>query len=335
MIRILLFVLFAGLSTLMQAQEPLIPRELLFQAKEKTGIQLAKSGQQVFYQKSEGDPHTIYFVGMPNLRKEQSVRFDTPVLDWVCTYNDGLLVILENGGSQKMAFWSNKTEETRDVPLLDSAVYQIVDMSPRLKNKIAIKGRSLKDEQSGIYLIDLYGKSVTKKILEEEGFSGIRFDYMFNPVAAWRRNEQSGNSIFLRKGHDWTPIAEFPFDESQFLGGFQQVVSVTGDGTAIYYTDNQDRDKTVLIKYDIASGSKAVVAEDDQADILPFGAIINKKGVPGLVLGVFAKAKRYYPDPSFEKDFNWIDKELMGQASLAASSANDSTWLVRKLDGGP
>lgn len=320
--------------TTLQAQETLIPRALLFQEKEKFNVQLAPNGQQVFYQKS-GAPTSIFYVKMPGIQQERSIQFDAPVVNWVSTYSDGILAILKKGDAQTLAYWSDRTGKAREISLLEGGMYRIMGQSSRLQTKVAIWGRSTVNNQSGIYLVDVEGRSVTKKIMEEEGFEEVYFDAIFSPVAAWKRNAQGGNSIFLMEEGVWKPKVEFPYDESQFIGGFQQVIGVRADGQMLYYTDNTNSDKTVLKELNLQDGSEKVVATDEKVDLLPMGKVLRSDGTPVMVLGIYGEGKRHFLDASMQTHYENLQKQLEGEASLAAVSANDSTWLVRSVDGGP
>jgi dipeptidyl aminopeptidase/acylaminoacyl peptidase len=119
-----------------------------------------------------------------------------------------------------------------------------------------------------------------------------------------------------------------------YVGGFNQILSVTNDGKKMYMTDNSVGDKTALYEVDVPTGKMTELAKDEFADILPYGATYNSDGKPTAVLGLFADSRRHFTDESVKADFEVLRVKL-GNVKWVGGSQDDNTWLIGEMNGGP
>jgi hypothetical protein len=332
--RFSVWVILLFSTVYLYGQEEFIPRSLLFSPKEIAQVQLSKDGEKVYYRKASAPPSTLFVLDGPLFNEEISIELEDPVVHFATSMNDGIAAVVRKDTLQELRFWSFSGRKAIKVDLPAARSIQLIRFSRLLNTKAVVRVEAVKARQSGIYLADLNGGRL-KRVLGTRDFRNVFFGELLNPVAALESNEAEGTTLYVRKGSNWEVFREYPFDESMFLGGFNQILSVTPDGNTIYATDNYEKDKSTLISIDIKEGTVNELASDPRSDILPFGAMIDKDQQPVMVSGLFADPNFHFLDASVEKDWKIATEKIGGAPSFVAASANDSTWLLRHLDGGP
>lgn len=330
----LLLILLGGLFAAAQ-DTTLIPRELFFQPKDIHRIKLAADGRRVYYQRfSQGEAKLLYR-SADTAALEKQLTFEGPLLDWMPTHGGQLLVFLQTAGGQKRLWLADaqgrKLKDLTPFPLLE---LQLEALSRQFPDKAAVLIKARSVAQNGIYLIDME-QNAGERLSPLLGFARRFYDGDLRLVAAVRENAAGGRSIYIREGELWKPLIEYPFDEGMFIGGLQQVLSVSEDGQRLYYTDNHAKDKTVLLEYQLEADTQRILAADAKVDLLPYGAIVGANGWPQMVLGLWGQPRRHFLQGDTRRDFEWLDRQLAGQAGFVDQSADGRVWLVRRIDGGP
>jgi len=325
--------LFALFQFCLSGQAPLIPRDSLFQEKDQYAITLSPDGGRVYYQRHSVQEGRLFYIDTQRPGKEQSLAFSGALLNWQPAPGGGILAAVQANGKQ-LVFMGPDGRQAAAVPLFPFQQLRIEAMSPRCPEEAAVSIVGDKDSLNGIYRVN-FRTGEHQKISPPLDFQKLFFDQQLRLRAGRLLNDINGYSIYTFDGQEWTERLRYPFDESQFIGGFQDVVSVSADGRTVYATDNAMRDKTALISIDVQSGATELIVADSKADILPFGAMVSPDGHPQMVLSVFADARRHFPDAHAQRDFDFANRLLQGKGSFAQSSADGRRWLFRKLEGGP
>ncbi|MCO6491919.1 MAG: S9 family peptidase [Phaeodactylibacter sp.] len=328
-----LLLFFAFIQVCLAAQPPLIPRDSLFQEKDQYAVTLSPDGRRVYYQRRSVQEGRLFYIETRRPGREQSLAFDGALLNWVPDPAGGVLAVVQSGGKQ-LVWMGPDGWEKRQIPVFPFQQLRIEAMSRQRPGEAAVTVVGEDSRLNGIYLINLTSGSY-QKISPPLDFQRLYFDQQLRLRAGRLLNDINGYSIYTYDDKEWTERLRFPFDESQFIGGFQDVVSVSADGQTVYATDNTGRDKSVLLSINVESGATQLLVADGKADILPFGAMIGPDGRPRMVLSVFADARRHFLDADARADFDYADRLLQGRASFAEASADGRCWLLRKLEGGP
>lgn len=313
----------------------LIPRDLLFQPKDIYHIELAKNGRRVYFQRHSAGNKALFCLDAEKPNKELRFSARGRILDWVPTHDDQLLVyLIDDAKQRKLHLLDRDGSFLKDLTPFRLRSLRLEALSREVPDRAAVWVIAQNADNDGIYILDLE-KNKAERVCPRQGFDQRYYDGRLRLVAARRENAAGGNSFFLKKGEEWKPLFEFPFDEGMFIGGLQQVVSVSADGKRLFLTSNLGSDKTVLLEYEVDSSRQRVLVADPKVDILPYGAIVGPDGWPEMVLGTWAGAQRHYLHGETRRDFEWLDKELGGEASFVTNSDDNRTWLVRRLSGGP
>jgi len=335
--KTILGILFLGSIFLIHptyAQTGLIPRSVLFEAeKEEYRLELSPDGERLFYQKRSVQEATLFYRNINLPGREQSIPFDGALLDWQLCHNGGILAQVSKGKPQ-LIYLDHELENQQALALFPFQQINFQATSPRYPDEVLASVITKNDSLSGLYRINIVSGK-WKKTAPLPPYQNLYFDQELRPKAARHPNDLGGFSIYRHDGKEWVETKRYPFDVTQFIGGFQDVVSVSADGSTMYITDNLLTDKTVLLAINTKSGKEQLLKSDGKVDLLPFGAMVGPNGIPQMILGVFGEARRHFLRLSAEVDFNYANQLLSGQASFMQSSANGRKWLIRKINGGP
>jgi len=325
-------------DTLRNADAPdttLIPRALFFQPKDVHDIRLSKNGERVYFQRHTAGDQALFYVDQADPDREIRLSARGRILDWTTTHSDQLLLFLaDSGNRRKLHLLDRDGRLLRDLTPFPLRNLNIDALSRQLPEKVAVWIIAQDVQQDGLYLIDMEEGEAERKS-PRLGYEQRYYDGYFQLIAARRPNASGGQTVFVRRGGQWEELVRYPFDEGMLVGGLQQVLSVSENGKRLYLTDNLDKDKTVLIEYDIDSSRQRILVADAKVDILPEGAIIGADGWPQMVQGLWASPRRHYLHAVTRRDFEWLDAQWQGQADFVDRSADNRTWLLRRLDGGP
>ena len=320
------------LPTLSISQRPdnLIPRELLFRDKDKVAVSLSTEGQLVLYQKDgSGADSTIYYLDVVHPLVERDLKFHGAVQSFTPLYKQGLLAVIRTGAGQQLEYYSFATRSSRVLNGRSSRRISIVKTSARFPNKVMVR-----TSDNEWFLVDVLSDRWRRQSVPAD-FSSVFFDEAFGQVAADRPNSLGGNTLLRKTAGGWDTLFIHSFIPEYFVGGFSRIVSVSNDGATIYATSNQDRDKTALFAIDAASGETHLLAEDPDADILPYAASVDARGKVTSVVALWADTRRHVVDASCQAGFDFLRQKLGNGVGFVATSEDDNYWLVRQFDGGP
>ncbi|GEM_PF-6979955 len=309
----------------------LLPRTDFFAPPHYTQVQLGTQGRYVWYVRPNA-PDSLFYTNVHNSRYEHAVALpDTLVHYWVVP-EGGVLAVVGRHADQQLLYWrAGKLKEVTPFPLTEAQLWGTSELIP---NKVAMHLSAKEAKYSGVWLLDLWG-SRPKRLGRWPQMERMWFDRMFNLVAAEQSDGQGGRLLLAKQGPTWDTLGYYPVDLTMLKGSLQHIVAVDAQGKYVYFTDNEGRDKTVLWRYTRDTRTLDKLAQDDQADILPWGATVASEGQVQAVVARWADIKRHIVDSTVVKDFSLLDSLAGRSVEWVATTQNDSMWLVRKLDGMP
>jgi dipeptidyl aminopeptidase/acylaminoacyl peptidase len=321
-----------GITACLLAQ-PLLPRSALFQEQDIYRVALSPDGERLYYQRRSANDGRIFYRLLRRPASEVALSFEGAVLDWVAVPQGVLAVVKQVGRIPKLVL-AKDYEQFIAFPFLPFEFLRIQAASRSQPHLVSVEAFTLNQDQQGRYLIDTW-QLQWSYLGPSLPYQQLFFDGGLKPVAARDANSAGGLSIYRNDGQQWVEAKRYAFDESQFSGGFQQVLSVSADGGYLYCTDNEKRDKTALVRIDTRTGEERLVLADGKADLLPFNAIISPQGQPQMVQSRFGEIRRFFLDAAVARDFEYANRLLQGQARFVQSAAQGRRWLLRREDGGP
>lgn len=303
-----------------------MPRDIVVEQGEIFDVQLSIDGEKVYYRKKSSLDTLFYRMLSSSLEKHVAIKEN--IKEYQPTYLGGVLVVTKDTkGANIFNVTSDRVEKLTPFEMKDA---EILAFSQKLNSKAVAKITSDDPKNNSVFIIDLYGGAPRRV-----GFMGKYdtwvFDNFLHPIAGRITNEDKSVVLTYKNSGRWDTIQTYAPDMGYLLDGYQQVISASKDGQYIYYTDNADTDKTVLMSFNIASGEKKKLASDDLADLLHSTALLDGNGKPLMIAGYFADIRRQYISDDTKDNLLHIDKEMRGNATVLSQSLDGNYWLVKEL----
>lgn len=307
----------------------LIPREVLFKGEQKHSLKLSPSGDILYYRTSK-QHDKIFALALYQKSKPMPFSISPGLKSWL-VLDEGILLCYGNrllfrsiGGSLTEIIFQSQEESYQiaiDKVYGDKVVVSISNTSGTQWNSINIQDLEVKGLDMGS--MPAGGKPF--------------FNTALKPIAATVPNTQGGNDIIAldSSGNHWNTLAQHPFTEDFFLGGFSKVLSVSLGSQFVYYTSNSSTDKTQLYRHDRYSDTSLIVAQHPKVDLLPFGYSTTPNGSISSIVGLYAQTERVVTELDYLKDFRFLEEKLNGDVSYVTSDKTGNLWLIRALTGGP
>ena len=312
----------------------LIPREELFQEKEKFHVRLSHAGELVFFQSEKNGLDGILNVLRTDVVAQPSeIKLGDQLLEWTQAYSGEIIAVVKKGDKTELVKSPTRSKKTKTIPFLPFKRLQFISLSPKFMNKVVVEIEGVDEKDSGRYILDIINGN-SKRVPGYLPYDQVFFDDLFTPVAAMTENEEGGNTLFWRNGNNWDTLAVHPDSWDMYVGGFSQILSVSFDGNKIYYTDNTNRDKTAFFVFDRETQQSELLAQSEKADIIPYGASFTSERIPTSVLALFADSERHCFGEQVKADFEVLRVKL-GNVKWVGGSKDENIWLVGTMNGGP
>ncbi|HUA60543.1 MAG TPA: alpha/beta fold hydrolase [Verrucomicrobiae bacterium] len=323
-----------------QGLPPLIDRELLFGNPEITSAQLSPDGRYIAFLKPWRDTMNIWVkeaaepFGAARLLTTEMKR-PIPAYMWT---RDGKFVcyVKDKEGDENFNLYcvdpsaqpadGADAPPSRDLTGLQGVVVQLY-AAPKTDPDVVFIGINDRDKAWH----DLYRVRIStgeRTLLREntDRIAGWEFDLEGNLRMA-ERSADNGDTEVLRVD----------------AGGFSLVYSCNvfehcglirfhKDGKHVYMETNKGDalDRTELALFDPETG-KIETVESDPLQRLDFGTAAFSEATDELIYTVYRDDpnRRYFRDPSYAADFQFLDAQLPGkQLSVPSKTADEQLWLV-------
>ncbi len=322
-----LLFLFVFLNTYnLFAQESLIPRQELFKDEKRTHFTFSGDGQTLYYKENPSAINQIFALDIPS-QKTRNIEIPGVLKSMIMFDRESMLMNTTGPGGNHLYFLN---QDKLSASLLPFSAHVIQIRQPTKKGMVVIIQREPSDS-SGFYLVDKKGRA--QFLLPFDGFTNVFFDDNAQPVAAQRAKNNGSYALYYRQNNNWKSFAQFDWNESRLIGGFQKIASVTKDGQNIFFTDNRNTDKNQLLRFHIPSKTSEVILEPTNADILPFGMLLNTEHEVAIATSIYAHSEQFIVDKSFEADFMLLQKNISGDISFVDHSWDGESLLIREFTG--
>ncbi len=313
----------------------LIPRSEFFVGPGLFGFQCDDRGEHLYFQ-SRQSTSEIQYVDVARPQERHVLQMDRPISSWQ-PINDGVLFIDTLEGVVRIVVAPLSGAKRVVVPpvVIRSASLLAASRTGRERVLVSIEGE--KPGDSGLYELDVSDLSLVKKY-PQQPYGALFFDGDLQLIAAHHSTPTEGYSFYRYDAskEEWSSFRDHPWSmDVAMIGGLSRILSVSSDGTSVFFTSNRDTDKCGLYRLDFASGKTTRLAQHEKVDLLPFGHSNDRSGNVTSVVGLYAETKRVVVDSNWQDDFETLDRLLDGDVSFLKSCRDDRLWIVRELCGGP
>ncbi|HIF91761.1 MAG TPA: S9 family peptidase [Myxococcales bacterium] len=222
------------------------------------------------------------------------------------------------------------TGESLNLTPFDGARAELLVSSGKRPDEILV---SIDDRQAGVgdlYRIDLLSGERTL-VEENPGFVGYLADAELRPRVAAALGEAGRIALLKSSGDgDWAPLVEIPAkDVSAFLASIdQKIVRIDEKGEALFLYDSCDRDTAALVRIELESGQKTMIASDERVDI---GGVLYHltDGRPQAYATVWKRRRWNVLDEAIREDLDFLTGALDGDLDILSRSRDDGSWIVK------
>ena len=313
------------------AQEtvPLIERDKLFGNPQRAGAALSPDGKWIGWRAPLDGVMNVFVAPTNNMANAKPITSskDRPIRNFSWSGDSSMILYIQDkGGDENFLLYGVDvaTGKERNYTPFDKTRVTIVGASYKDKDKLLIGLNNRNPQYHDVHLLDLK-TGATTEIMRNDSYSGFIADDTLALRMAQRSNAQGGSDYFNIVGGkvDEKPFASTGLEDSLTTApaGF------THDGSLLYWIDSRDRNTAALYAQDMATGKRALVAENAKADI---GGTLRdpKTGVVEAYSANYLRNEWTILDEDIKADWKVLSEQLKGDFGLQSRTDADDTWLV-------
>ncbi len=313
------------------AQEtvPLIERDKLFGNPQRAGAALSPDGKWIGWRAPLNGVMNVFVAPANNMEDAKPITSskDRPIRNFSWSGDSSMIMYIQDkGGDENFLLYGVDvaTGKERNYTPFDKTRVILVGASYKDKDKLLIGLNNRNPQYHDVHLLDLK-TGATTEIMRNDSYSGFIADDTLTLRMAQRSNAQGGSDYFNIVGGkvDEKPFASTGLEDSLTTApaGF------THDGSVLYWIDSRDRNTAALYAQDMATGKRALVAENAKADI---GGTLRdpKTGVVEAYSANYLRNEWTILDEDIKADWKFLSEQLKGDFGLQSRTDADDTWLV-------
>jgi dipeptidyl aminopeptidase/acylaminoacyl peptidase len=240
--------------------------------------------------------------------------------------SSALLYVQDKAGDENFLLYRVDIASGADVCLtpFENTRVVIVGTSATRRGEILIGLNNRDPQWHDVHSLDLATGALTE-VMRGDGYAGFLADDSLALRIALAPNEEGGMDFFrVEEGK----VAAEPFAATTLEDALTtQPAGFTTDGATLYWVDSRGRDTAALIAEDMASGARAVIAEDARADILrvlshPLTGRVEAYSVNYLTREWVAI------DPAIGATLDRLKALLKGDVEITSRTDDDRRWTV-------
>ena len=308
---------------------PLIPRALLFGNPEKASPKLSPDGTKLAY--LAPDAHNVLNVFVRDLgraEKDAQVTQDTKQgigqFMWQLN-NASILYIQDADGDENGHLYQTHlaSQTTKDLTPFNNVKAGIVAADPRFPDEMLIQMNKRNPDLFDVFRLNLITGDIKLDTENPGGVIGWIADHNFSVRASQSLSDDGATVIRVRN------LADSPWREWMTIDPSEiaEIEGFTQDNQHLYIITSLGANTSRLLKVNLESGDRTVLAEDPDYDLE--GITLNPISKNLEAVGI--ERERYewiVLDPQMKADFQDLSNRLTGSLTLASRDLANQTWVV-------
>jgi dipeptidyl aminopeptidase/acylaminoacyl peptidase len=330
--------LFIGLSMILGScnnaekapmKAKLIPLEDFFKNPEKTRYQISPNGNYYSYLAPYESRMNIY---VQERGKEEAVRLtsetDRDIAGYFWPNNEQVLYLKDDGGDENYKLYGVNIDGSNLVCFtdFDEVRTQIIDDLPDIPNEVIIGLNKRNPQAFDPYRLNIETGEMTMLAENPGNIQGWMFDHDGKLRVAFAIVDGVNTSLLYRETEEdeWRDVLTTSFKDNVSPYFF------TFDNKNVIGTSNLNRDKSVVVEFDIANGKEVkVLYENPDYDVEGVYYSRKRKVITSASYTSW-KVERHFFDEETKNIFERIEKNL-GDYELGVSAYNEdeTVFIVR------
>jgi dipeptidyl aminopeptidase/acylaminoacyl peptidase len=318
------------------SQIPLIPRKVFFSNPDKASPRISPDGKTLGYLAPVNGVLNVWAGPTDNIQAARPVTQDTVrgIRFFSFAYtNQHILYIQDRAGDENWRIYcvDLATAETHDLTPIEGVRAQILGLSSKFPDTAIIGLNQRAPEYHDIYNLNLL-TGERKLLLQHDRFAGFDVDDDLQIRLAAEMLPDGGMLISkMDSAGAWVPFDNYPAEDMLTTGslGFDKT------GGFLYLTDSRGRNTSALVRQDLQTGEKQVIAEDSRAD---FSGVLVHPAEKTIQAVSFTYERRNWQilDPTIQADWAALKALAAGDFEIVSQTLDNQLWVVSYvMDNGP
>lgn len=311
----------------------LIPRKVLFGNPERTAPYLSPDGKKIAFTAAVDGVMNLWIAPVDDIAAAKPVTQEKrrPIMKYFWARNGNYLLYLQDqGGNENFRLYAVDlaTNSTRDLTPHKNVRAELIADSYERPDEVLVGLNNRDPRWHDVWLVNVVtGES--KLVLKNEGFAATFADNNLTVRLAAKSRPDGGQDYFRLDGAAWKPFATIPGDDALTT----EPLFFSADDKSLYMIDSRNRDKSALVKVDIATRKSTLLAAPDQADI----AYVIKHPQTHEVLAYASEYERMEwtaLNADVKGDLAFLDKQVAGYWFVLSQSKDGNQWTLWVDDPG-
>ncbi|MGH8308510.1 MAG: S9 family peptidase [Steroidobacteraceae bacterium] len=236
-----------------------------------------------------------------------------------------VLFLQDEGGDENWRVYGVDAQSGKQTDLtpLAGVQAQVVGISHERPGVVLVGLNDRKPEWHDLYEIDIASGQRTLVERNDQEFGGYLEDLKLAPRLASKQLPDGSTEVFRRTEKGWESFFKYGQEDSLTT---QPVAIEAGGNTALMLT-SVGRDKSALVRLDLASGKQTVVAHSDKADVA--GVWLDPRTRTPQAYAVNYLTVEHTPlTPAARKDIEQLTKALGPGFDVVSRTLDDKKWVV-------
>ena len=316
---------------------PLVPRTVLFGNPERVSPRISPDGTRLAWiAPHEGVLNVWVADASGNDARVVTDDRDRGIRDFVWAPDDRrILYVQDKGGDENWRLYDVdlETDTVRDLTPFDGVQVRVNAVSKRVTDAVLVDMNKDNEQLHDTYRLDLADGELTK-VFDNPGFIGVVADTTLAVRAAVAPTEDGGLAVLVRDDDDpegWRPLLEVGQEDALTTAP----IGFSGDGLELLLITSAGANAARLVRVDVTSGERSVVAEDPVYDVAGVHLHPDTR-TPLLVEFLKDRAVWQSLDARTDADLAKVQALDPGDLMLESHDDDDRMWTVGyQHDDGP
>jgi dipeptidyl aminopeptidase/acylaminoacyl peptidase len=308
-----------------------IPRSALFGNPEKTQARVSPDGKYISFIAPKDGVLNVWVGPRSDPSAAKAVTSDTKrgIRQHFWAYdNKHVLYIQDEGGDENWHLYATDVVAgtTKDLTPYKGIQAQVAGLTWKKPGSVAVGLNDRVAEYHDLWEVNL---ATGKRVLIEQNsqeFAGYDLDLDLKPKLALKTLSEGGE-IFRKSAGKWVSLLKFGQEDTLTTA----TIGIEGSGTTALMQSSVGRDKSALVRVDLATGKTTVLGASEQADVETVWTD-PRTHAPQAYTVNYLKPEITVLNPAVKKDVDLLSKELGDGFTITNRSLDDNLWTVAADD---